>query len=191
MANKSISRSASKRKKTGRNSTGLIVTAAGVLILLISLISYLAPSKTGSIQPPRLNAAMSNFQLADLDGKWVNFDQYKGNVVLINTWATWCPPCRAEMPDLNEFYNQYQDEGFVVLAINAGEAPATARAFASEYQLDFPVLVDPDYRVMDAFKISSYPTSIVVDRKGIIRSIRVGMHTPETLANEALPLLQE
>ncbi|MHB0924508.1 MAG: TlpA family protein disulfide reductase [Bellilinea sp.] len=181
----------SRSKTRSRNSTGPVVIAVGVLILLISLVTYFRPAQPGDILQPKLNAPISDFELADLDGNWVSLDDYKGSVVLINTWATWCPPCRAEMPDLNNFFNQYRDQGFVVLAINAGEAPATAQAFATEVGLDFPVLVDPDYRVLDALKIDTYPTSILVDRDGIVRGIRVGMHTPETLANEALPLLEE
>ncbi len=132
---------------------------------------------------------MSDFQLADLNGKWVKLSDYTGKVVLVNTWATWCPPCRAEMPDLNTFYNQYQDEGFAILAINAGEAPTVAADFALEYGLDFTVVVDPDYRVMDGFKINTYPTSILIDRKGIIRDIRVGMHSPETLSGYCVAIV--
>lgn len=181
--------SKSRSKRPVKNSTSLIVIAVGVIILIISLISYFRPAEPGGIEQPRLNTRMSNFEAADLNGNWVSLDDYTGSVILINTWATWCPPCKAEMPDLNAFYKRYQDQGFVVLAINAGEAPATAQTFAHEYRLDFPVLVDPDYRLMDALKISAYPTSIVVDRDGIVRSIRVGMHTPQTLTDEVLPLL--
>lgn len=165
--------------------------AVGFLILVISLVTYFRPSRASGIVPPKLDQPMSDFTLADVSGKWVNFSDYTGQVVLINTWATWCPPCRSEMPDLNEFYNQYRSQGFVVLAVDAGEAPATAAGFAAEFGLTFPVLVDPDYRVLDGLKIDTYPTSILVDRKGIIRNIRVGVHTPETLAETVLPLLAE
>lgn len=184
---RSVSKSRSKRPST--NSTSLVIIAVGVIILIISLISFFRPSESTGIEQPRLNTRMSNFEAADLNGNWVSLDDYAGYVILINTWATWCPPCKAEMPDLNAFYKKYQNQGFVVLAINAGEAPATAQSFSDEYHLDFPVLVDPDYRLMDALKISAYPTSILVDRDGIVRSIRVGMHTPQTLTDEVLPLL--
>lgn len=181
--------SKSRSKRPAPNSTSLIVIAVGMIILIISLISYFRPAEPGGIEQPRLYTRMSNFEAADLNGNWVSLDDYTGSVILINTWATWCPPCKAEMPDLNAFYKRYQDQGFVVLAINAGEAPATAQSFADEYRLNFPVLVDPDYRLMDALKISAYPTSIIVDREGTVRSIRVGMHTPQTLTDEVLPLL--
>jgi len=173
-----------------KGSTGLLVMGIGVLLVIFSLVAYFRSSRSAGIQPPQLNQAMSDFELSNLENTWVNLSDYRGKVVLINTWATWCPPCRAEMPDLNAFYNQHKDQGYEVLAINAGEAPSLARDFAVDYSLDFTVLVDPDYRVMDALKINTYPTSIIVDRSGIIRDIRVGVHTPETLAKAILPLLE-
>ena len=174
-----------------RNPTGLVIIAVGLLILVISVGAYFRSDRATGIQPPQLNAPMSNFELTDLNGQWVALSDYHGQVVLVNAWATWCPPCKAEMPDLNDFYNQHGKEGFVVLAINAGEAPATVESFVREYGIDFPVLVDPDYRVLDSLKINTFPTSIIIDRDGIIRNIRVGVHTRETLASTLLPLLEE
>ncbi len=176
-------------KSPRRTKAGMVFISAGILILILSLVAYFRPSRSSGIVPPRLNQHLSDFQLADLNGNWVKLSDYTGQVVLVNTWATWCPPCRAEMPDLNAFYNQHQDEGFAILAINAGEAPAVAAEFALDYGLDFTVVVDPDYRVMDGFKINTYPTSILIDRKGIIRDIRVGMHSQESLTAVVLPLL--
>jgi len=174
-----------------KGSTGLIVMGVGVLLVIFSLVAYFRLSRSTGVQPPQLNQTMSDFELSNLENTWVSLSDYRGKVVLINTWATWCPPCRAEMPDLNAFYNQYKDQGYEVIAINAGEAPSLARDFAIDFSLDFTVLVDPDYRVMDALKINTYPTSIIVDRSGIIRDIRIGVHTPETLANAILPLLED
>lgn len=190
MTNQPAPRNLGKSTKSLRGSTGIVIAGLGVLLLVISLISFLRPSQPNGISKPKMGAPMSNFELADIKDEWISLSDYRGQVVLINTWASWCPPCRAEMPDLNAFYNQYKDQGFVVLAINGGEAPATARAFTAEYGLDFPVLVDPDYRVMDGLMIDSFPTSIVVDRDGIVRGIRMGVHTPETLQNEVLPLIE-
>lgn len=189
MTNKTPNRSSLRSQGPVKSTASLVIVGIGAVLLLISLISFFRPASSDAITKPKLNAPMSDFELADIDNQWVSLSDYKGQVVLVNTWASWCPPCREEMPDLNNFYNQYKDQGFVVLAINGGEAPSIARNFASDYGLDFPVLVDPDYRVMDGLKIDSYPTSIVVDRDGIVRGIRLGMHTPETLQNEVLPLI--
>src|SRR5574340_1322180 len=190
MTNKTANRSSLRSKRPVQDVTSLVVVGIGVLLLVVSVITFFRPSSPAGISKPKLNTPMSDFQLADITNQWVSLSDYKGQVVLINTWASWCPPCRQEMPDLNAFYNHYKDQGFVVLAINGGEAPSIARQFAIDFGLDFPVLVDPDYRVMDGMKIDSYPTSIVVDRDGIVRGIRLGMHTPETLENEVLPLIE-
>jgi len=190
MAQKNSNRSSLRSKRPGKNIVSLVIVGLGAVLVIISLISYFRPASSEAISQPKINSPMSNFELADINNQWVSLSDYEGQVVLINTWASWCPPCREEMPDLNAFYNQYKDQGFVVLAINGGEAPSIARDFAIDFGLDFPVLVDPDYRVMDGLKIDSYPTSIVVDRDGIVRGIRLGMHTPETLTNEVLPLIE-
>lgn len=186
---KNSSPHSTENKSPSSGRAGLVVMAVGIVILLISLASFLRPAGTKGINPPTLNSPMSNFELYDLQGRLIRLSDYREYVILINTWATWCPPCRAEMPDLNAFYQQYANEKFIILAINAGEAPSLAADFAREYELDFPILVDLDYRVIDALKIQSYPTSIVVDRDGVIRKIRVGVYTPETLAKEVLPLI--
>ncbi len=74
----------------------------------------------------------------------MRLSDYAGKVVLLNAWATWCPPCKAEMPDLNAYYHAHQDEGFVILAINAGDSASVAAAFADQIGLSFPVLLDPN-----------------------------------------------
>jgi len=178
-------------KRPARDNFARGIIAVGILILILSIVAYFRPSRTSGINPPKLNQAMSGFELADLSGKWVKLKDYSGQVVLINAWATWCPPCQLEMPDLNAFYSTYRDQGFAVLAIDVGEPPATAADFARAYNLKFPILVDPDYRVMDGLRINTYPTSILIDRKGIVRDIRVGVHTPATLDAAVLPLLAE
>lgn len=191
MSHKNTNRSSLRSNRPQNKIVSLVIVGLGAVLVIISLISYFRPATSDTISQPKLNTPMSNFELADIDNQWISLSDYKGQVVLINTWASWCPPCREEMPDLNAFYNQYKDQGFVVLAINGGEAPSIARQFAIDYRLNFPVLVDPDYRVIDGMKIDSYPTSIVVDRDGIVRGIRLGMHTPETLENEVLPLIED
>jgi peroxiredoxin len=169
----------------------LIFIISGAIILLIS-VAFIIRSNTGpSISPPRLGQKMSDFQLKSLDGKTVRLSDYIGKVVLINTWATWCPPCRAEMPDLAAFYTANRDNNFIILAINAGESSTTAAAFVNELGLTFPVLLDPDYRLMDSLGIDSFPTSILVGADGIIKHIQLGMFMPGELDNDITPFLQQ
>lgn len=141
--------------------------------------------------PPRVGAPLSSFSLTDIQGNKVKLSDYKGKVVLVNAWATWCPPCRAKMPDLNAYYQAHQTDGFMVLAVNAGDPLSSAAAFAQSNGLAFPVLLDPDLQLLDGFGIHSFPTSIVVGRDGRVKTIHVGMFTPQALETEVTPLLAQ
>jgi thiol-disulfide isomerase/thioredoxin len=133
---------------------------------------------------------MTSFTLPDLAGQQVKLSDYAGRIVLINAWATWCPPCRAEMPDLETLYQKHHSTGFVVLAINVGETRDQAAGFANQLGLTFPILLDQDERLMDTLGIRDYPTSILVDGNGIIKAVHVGMLTPEMLNREIVPLIK-
>jgi peroxiredoxin len=95
------------------------------------------------------------------------------------------------MPDLNTYYQTYQDEDFVILAVNGGDPASEAAAFADQAGLSFPVLLDPNTQVLDSLGIHSYPTSILVGADGVVKTIHVGMFTPEMLEEEITPFLQE
>lgn len=170
---------------------GLI--AVGFLLLAAAVIGLFwtnrsANGETGA--PVRIGAQMARFELQDIQGKTVRLSDYAGKTVLVNAWATWCPPCRAEMPALNAFYQQHRAQGFVILAINAGESQAQAADFASANQLQFPVLLDQDENLMDRLSIHDYPTSILIGKDGVVKTIHVGMLTQDALQNEILPLIQ-
>ncbi|OIO93637.1 MAG: hypothetical protein AUK03_07975, partial [Anaerolineae bacterium CG2_30_64_16] len=137
----------------------------------------------------RVGAALRNFTLTDLSGKQVQLSDYAGRPVLINAWATWCPPCRAEMPALHDFYQDHQAEGFTLLAVNAGEAPAQVQGFIQQAGFTFPVLLDPNITLLTDLGIRSFPTSILVGRDGKVKTIHVGMLTADQLQTEIAPLL--
>ena len=132
---------------------------------------------------------MEDFKLTDIHGKTVRLSDFAGKAVLINAWATWCPPCKAEMPDLNAYYQAHQDEGFVILAVNAGDSASQAAAFASQKGLAFPVLLDPNTRFLTSLGVRSFPTSILVGSDGVVKTIHVGMFTPQSLDAEITPYL--
>jgi len=119
----------------------------------------------------------------------VRLSDYQGQPVLINFWATWCPPCREEMPLFSEFYLANQDSGFVILAVDVGEEWDLVADFAYEQNLPFPVLLDPDQQIADALRINAYPTSVLVGRDGKIKSVHVGMYTEKQLERDVLPYL--
>lgn len=120
--------------------------------------------------------AAANFSLTTTDGDTVRLADLRGKVVLLNFWATWCPPCKAEMPDLNTLHETYgAEQDFVVLAVNIEERPAVVSAFAQQYKLSFPLLLDTEGTVSSqTYSVRSLPTSIVIDRNGVVRDRWVG-----------------
>ncbi len=120
-----------------------------------------------------VNFQAPDFTLATLDGKSMSLKELRGQVVLINFWATWCQPCRAEMQDIQAAYQQHPD-GFVVLAINNEEGDIVVRNFFSQFNLTFPILLDSDGVVARQYRVQGLPTSYFIDRAGIVRAANIG-----------------
>lgn len=134
------------------------------------------------------------FELKDLDGKKTALSQYRGKVVLLNFWATWCSPCRSEMPSLTDLYSDFKDRGFVVLAVSVDTSERSVKSFVSAEKIGFPVLVDKDKDVyFDQYGIVGIPVSFLIDRNGLIAEKFVGerqWNSPE-MKNKILRLLGE
>jgi peroxiredoxin len=113
-----------------------------------------------------------DFVLFDLHGKQWSLKQLRGKVVLVNFWATWCPPCRAELPELADLYKRFAAQGLVILAISDEDA-STIRRFAGEHRMNYPVLVDPGGATKDQYRVSGFPQSFVYNRQG-----RLVAHAP-------------
>ncbi len=116
-----------------------------------------------------------DFSLVALNGETVSLSQFRGQPVLINFWAVWCAFCRLEMPDIQKAYDEYQDEGLVVLGVNVGEDAQTAEPFIQEMGVTFSILFDRDARVMRVYRLRGLPTTVIVDREGVIRAIHLGL----------------
>ena len=128
---------------------------------------------------PPLNRSQSiapDFRLLAIDGSTVSLGDLRGQVVLLNFWATWCPPCKAEMPDLDALYREHKSQrNFVVLGVDAEESQAQVGAFASSHDVTFPLLLDSDGKVTDGlYVVRSLPTSMIIDRDGRIRDVWIG-----------------
>lgn len=118
-----------------------------------------------------------NFQLETLEGKNVSLKDFRGKKVLVNFWATWCPYCIQEMPDLNKLYIENKDKDFVVLAVDVGESKADVEKYIKDNPYDFEVLLDKDGRVSMEYLVRGIPTSFMIDKEGIIRGIKMNMMT--------------
>jgi peroxiredoxin len=118
----------------------------------------------------------ADFTLADLHGKSWHLQDLRGKVVLVNFWATWCPPCRKEMPDLQALYDKFKDQGLVVLAISDEEA-AKVTPFIAERKIGYPVLLDPGRKVNESFIVEGIPKSFVYDRNGKMVAQSIDMRT--------------
>jgi peroxiredoxin len=118
----------------------------------------------------------ADFTLTDLQGKSWHLQDLHGKVVLLNFWATWCPPCRKEMPDLQALYDKYKDQGFVVLAIS-DEDSAKVAPFIAEKKIGYPVMLDPGGKVHELFEVEGIPKSFVYDREGKMVAQSIDMRT--------------
>jgi peroxiredoxin len=118
----------------------------------------------------------ADFTLTDLQGKAWTLKDLRGKVVLLNFWATWCPPCRKEIPDLEKLHGRFHDQGLVVLAIS-DEDGSTVRSFATERKITYPILLDPGRRVSELFQIEGIPESFVYDRNSKLVAQAIDMRT--------------
>jgi peroxiredoxin len=115
-----------------------------------------------------------DFTLKSAVGSNLRLQEQRGRVVMINFWATWCGPCRVEMPHLNRLYDKYRSAGFQLLGVNIDEDPAKAQALASKLGLQFPVLFDADKRVSKLYDLTTMPSTVLVDRDGRVRHVHRG-----------------
>jgi peroxiredoxin len=140
----------------------------------------------GKLETDDANRQKADFTLSDLQGKPWHLQELRGKVVLVNFWATWCPPCRKEMPDLDALYNKFKDQGFVVLAISDEES-AKVSPFINERKITYPVLLDRGRKVNDLFQVEGIPKSFVYDRGGKMVSESIDMRTK----NQFLEMLSQ
>lgn len=117
-----------------------------------------------------------DFTLNDLQGKGWTLKSLQGKVVLVNFWATWCPPCRKEMPDLDALYQRFKDQGLIILAISDEEV-GKVKSYLAERPVTYPILLDPGRKVNDLFRINGIPKSFVYDRKGKLVAQSIDMRT--------------
>jgi len=144
-------------------------SARNYLLVLTCLVAWSGSAMSASISGPA-----PNFTLKSLGGKNIKLSELTGNVVLLNFWASWCGPCRQEMPLLNAIHKKYEPLGFTVLGVNVEEQVSNARLFIDERPVDFPILLDSNNKVSKLFNVIAMPTTVVIDRDGNMRFLHQG-----------------
>lgn len=166
-----------------------------VSIFLIAAVAGLRMGiwhQTAQSAKPAEGFPAPNFTLPDLNGKKVVLKNVvaRNKVTLVNFWATWCPPCRAEIPELVTFYRKYGTRGATILAVNLRDKPQAAKGFAAKAGMRFPVLTDTSGKIGDLYQIFSIPNTFIIDRRGTIRAVIKGGTTLKALEAKAVPLLK-
>lgn len=155
----------------------VLLATAGLLLLSLSLVTIQVRGSNAALQiSPEVGYLAPEFALPDLDGKTVRLADFRGKKgVFINFWATWCPPCRLEMPTMEQVYQEYQSRGLEILAVSIDVGPkSVVKNFMHELKLTFPALLDPEREVLQRYRIFSIPASFLIDKKGIIRFKELG-----------------
>lgn len=160
----------------------ILVLIAGASWIAISADAT-GTSTSGHSPAPQTGFAAPDFTLKTPSGNPYTLSDLKGQAVLVNLWATWCPPCRAEMPTLQKMYDEYKDQNFIVLAVDMTyqDDPFAVVPFAEEYNLTFPILLDETGEVGKAYQIHSLPSSYFINRYGIITEVVIGGPMSEAL----------
>ncbi len=158
----------------------LLVLIAGAAWVALSANTTSATNKTSA---PQAGFSAPDFTLKTPGGEEYTLSELKGNAVLVNLWATWCPPCRAEMPAIEKMYQEYKDQGFVVLAVDMTyqDDPANIAPFIKKYNLTFPILLEETGDVGAAYQLRSLPSSYFINRAGIIQEVVIGGPMSEAL----------
>jgi peroxiredoxin len=158
-------------------------------------ISAASPNVTtnGAIPAPQTGFLAPEFSLMTNNGEEITLSELRGQPVVVNIWASWCPPCRAEMPALESVYQEYKDQGFVILAVNATnqDDPDQAIAFAQSLGLSFPILFDDQGEVSNQYQVRALPSTFFVDAHGVIREVIVGGPMSEALLRIRVQQLME
>lgn len=188
-----------KRKKSPFNrivslvviGVGLIAVGAAAMALLTLRQPQAERESGASVVPAAVDYPAPALSLTDLDGNPRSLADYRGQVALVNLWATWCPPCVAELPALNSFYLDHAGQGFVVIGVNDGEEAGVVRDFVAGKGLTFPVWLDPSFLSENAFNTMNLPSSYVIDRDGRVCLRWVGGINLATLEKYVTPIIKE
>lgn len=146
---------------------------------------------TGTRRAAKVGEPAPDFALPTPDGETVRLSDLRGRPVLLNFWATWCPPCKIEMPDIEALYQKYKDQGFTVIAIDQQESPAAVQDYFDEMGLSFQPVIDSTGEVFSLYRVVALPTSYFIDAEGIVRFQHRGMMTRQQMENYTSQIMSD
>jgi peroxiredoxin len=188
-----------RRKKNKHNNGMKFILGVGLVLIGLASILMLQGTKNSSasqpvsrsVAPVEVNYPAPELSLQNINGQSESLTDYQDQVVLVNNWATWCPPCKAEIPTLEAYYKMHKVNGFVIVGVEAGESQKDVLKFVQEHDMTYPVWFDLKNAATNAFHNENLPSSYVIDRKGIVRLAWVGEISQQMLEKYVTPLLTE
>lgn len=192
-----MTKSKKKYRRKQKKTFPIAPVAIGLFLIGFAVLALTSPktentaAASNSVVPVEVNYAAPDLTLQTLAGETESLADYRGQVVLVNNWATWCPPCKAEMPTLVAYHNEHEQDGFSIIAVDAGESAEVVAQFAEDFGMNFPVWLDPNSEALRAFGNGSLPSSYVIDRTGTVRYAWTGEINRAMLEKYVTPLIAE
>lgn len=190
-----------KYQRTRQKPFPIIPVALGIFLIGFALMAMVKPKaanpaagnegSSSSVVPFPVEYSAPELSLQNIKGENESLSDYRDHVVLVNNWATWCPPCKAEMPTLVAYHNEHTADGFTVIAVEAGEPVDLVSQFADSFQMTFPVWLDPNGASLKAFGNGTLPNSYVIDRTGTVRYAWTGEINRAMLEKYVTPLIAD
>jgi peroxiredoxin len=177
------------KNKKNKSKSFYIISMILLVAVSITVAALSFPACSSSPEVVARKGEAVDFSLPDLDGNVIDIKDYRGSVIVLNFWATWCPPCRAEIPDFIEVQENYRDKNVVFFGISADDFNSL-KGFSSEYGMTYPTLFDKDGDVHYAFKISAIPHTFILDKDGFEAFNQVGMMSKQQLSDAIDSVMQ-
>ncbi len=176
------------RPKVGAGTTKWRWLAACLLIALLALLAWGLRAQAGG---PLEAGPAPDFSLTTFGGETLTLSDLRGQVVIINFWASWCPPCRDEAPYLEATWRKYRDQGVIFIGVDYVDAEPNALAYIEEFDITYPNGPDIGQKIAEAYRIKGVPETFYVDKTGQLRGVQIGPLFPPTLDNKIVELLAE
>ncbi|MFB9274816.1 TlpA family protein disulfide reductase [Cohnella cellulosilytica] len=171
-------------RRVGSGEAIKLAASWGGVMLVAAMIGYTALIPIEGKGGVRIDQAAPEFELTDLDGNAVKLSDFRGRTVVLNFWATWCRVCRAEMPQVEKFYQEHKDQEVVVLSVNATTQesnPGLVRDYADKRELSFPIVLDDRGEALGDYGVTAYPTTYVIDPAGLVKGRYLGAFSYENM----------